>query len=96
MTRAGDGASFGDADGVRDDRFRSVDDAWFCRGYPRIAQECRTILVGAMLLDRKHGRLNQVEGAQIDGPFPADSDPRATGLAMTLGEVSFAARTPFR
>ena len=79
MTRAGDGASFGDADGVRDDRFRSVDAAWFCRGYPPIAQERRTILVGAILLDRNHGRLNQVEGAQIGGPFPQIATPGQLG-----------------
>jgi hypothetical protein len=52
VTRAGDGASVDDADGARDDGFNTVDEAWFFRSYPPIAQECRTTVIGAISLDQ--------------------------------------------
>ena len=52
MIRAGDGASVDDTDGARDDGFNTVDEAWFFRSYPPIAQECRTTVIGAISLDQ--------------------------------------------
>ena len=50
VTRAGDGAPIDDGDEARDDAPGTDDEAWFCRSNPRITQECRTTMIGAISL----------------------------------------------
>jgi hypothetical protein len=50
VIRAGGGAPVDDTDEARDDGFSAVDEAWFCRSYRPIAQECRAAAISAISL----------------------------------------------
>src|SRR5215831_19497990 len=72
VTRAGDGAPIDDGDEARDNGPGTDDEARFCRSDPRITQECRTTVIGAISLDR-----NQIRyGTRATRTFTRRSGPR--------------------
>jgi hypothetical protein len=89
VTRAGDGAPIDDGDEARDDGPGTDDEAWFCRSDPRITQECRTTMIGAISLGRNRsvkeratGRSHVVRERAFESPSSSD-DTRELGPTVT-------------
>jgi hypothetical protein len=94
VTRAGDGAPIDDGDEARDDGPGTDDEAWFCRSDPRITQDCRTTMIGAISLSRNRsvkeratGRSHVARDRAFESAFLQRRHARIRPDGHTLGPV---------